>query len=207
MGNLITIIGNNGSGKTTLTRALGNQPGFTACLESHADRPYQHLFSQDVFRYALPNQLDYLLRRAEQERAIREDSQTGVQDGGLDQDYYLYTQLFHHKGFLDECDFSLCRRTYHALRAGLPPPDLVVRLNAPLELLRQRLQVRARTLDLEQIVTLDDLPVLEKLLEDWLTEHPPLRLLEVDVSTENVDFSEAVAQILKIGADLDHRLE
>lgn len=196
MGNLITIIGNNGSGKTTLARALGSQSGFTAYLESHKDRPYQHLFSQDVSRYALPNQLDYLLRRAEQERAAREGSRTGVQDGGLDQDYYLYTQLFHHKGFLDERDFSLCRRTYQALRAGLPPPDLVVRLNAPLELLRQRLQVRARTLDLEKIVTLDDLPVIEKLLEDWLAEHPPTRLLEVDVQSEDKNFSKAVKHIL-----------
>lgn len=196
MGNLITIIGNNGSGKTTLARALGSLPGFTAYLESHTDRPYQHLFSQDVFRYALPNQMDYLLRRAEQERIIRDGSQTGVQDGGLDQDFYLYTQLFHHKGFLGDRDFSLCRRTYQALRAGLPHPDLVVRLNAPLELLRQRLQARARTLDLERIVTLDDLPVLEKLLDNWLAQSPPIRLLEVDIQAEDSSFSSAVAQIL-----------
>lgn len=168
MGKLITIVGNNASGKTTLTQTLCREPGFSAYLESHEDRPYQPLFSQDVHRYALPNQIDYLLRRAEQETRIRAGAAVGVQDGGLDQDFHLYSRLFHHKGFLDDQEFDLCRRTHHALRRGLPAPDLVVWLRAPLELLRQRLQARARMIDLNQIVTLDDLPLLEAYLEEWL---------------------------------------
>ncbi len=111
MGKLITIVGSNASGKTTLAQAICQQTGFTPWLESHEDRPYQTLFSKDVRRYAQPNQIDYLLRRAEQERQIRAGKNTGVQDGGLDQDYHLYTRLFHHKGFLDEREFALCQRT------------------------------------------------------------------------------------------------
>ena len=184
MGKLITIVGSNGSGKTTLTNALCQQTGFSPWLESHEDRPYQPLFSEDVKLYALPNQIDYLLRRAEQEREIRAGDVTGVQDGGLDQDYYLYTHLFRHKGFLDEREFSLCRRTYQALRAGLPEPDLIVWLRAPLSLLEERLRTRARMIDLEQIVTLDDLPILDTYLEDWLADVPAHRLLALDVRPE-----------------------
>ncbi|MBN2044798.1 MAG: deoxynucleoside kinase [Anaerolineales bacterium] len=185
MGRLITIVGNNASGKTTLTNALCRQTGFTPWLESHEDRPYQPLFSQDVRRYALPNQIDYLLRRAEQEREIRQGEITGVQDGGLDQDYHLYTRLFQYKGFLDGREFTLCQRTYRALRAGLPAPDLIVWLRAPLDLLRARLQARNRKIDLEQIVTLDDLPLLEGYLEDWLAEIPAPRLLVVDAGAQD----------------------
>ena len=195
MGKLITIVGNNGSGKTTLTNALCRSSGFQAYLESHDDRPYQPLFSQDTRRYALPNQIDYMVRRAEQERQIRNSRHPGVQDGGLDQDYYLYSRLFHHKGFLDYRAFDLCRRMYETLRAGLPVPDLVVWLRVPLDLLRARLQARARMIDLEQIVTLDDLPVLEGYLGDWLGEIDPERMLAVDVAGEDQAFSRAVAKI------------
>lgn len=195
MGKLVSIVGNNGSGKTTLAKALGKLDGFQAYLESHEDRPYQPLFARDVRRYALPNQLDYMLRRAEQEYQIRAADELGVQDGGLDQDFHLYSQLFHHKGFLDEKEYSLCRRTYHALRAGLPAPDLVVWLRAPLELLRSRLQARARMIDLEQIVTLEDLPVLESYLESWIASMHPGSILVLDVAGQDSAFNQAVAEI------------
>jgi len=197
MAKLITIIGNNASGKTTLTRTLCQAGGFNTCLESHSDRPYQPLFAQDQKRYALPNQIDYLLRRAEQEAEIRAGDVPGVQDGGLDQDYHLYTRLFHHKGFLDEQEYALCQRTYRALRHGLPPPDLIVYLKAPLSLLRQRLQARARLIDLQAIVTLDDLPTLQGYLDGWLAQEDPARLLEVDVSAQDPHFTRAVASILE----------
>jgi len=183
MAKLINIVGNNASGKTTLATALCEHAGLTPWLESHEDRPYQPLFSKDVRRYALPNQIDYLLRRAEQEREIRAGETTGVQDGGLDQDYYLYTHLFHHKGFLDEREFALIQRAYQSLRAGLPAPDLIVWLRAPIPLLEERLRARARMIDLEQIVTLDDLPLLDTYLETWLSTIEPTRLLTLEVGT------------------------
>jgi deoxyadenosine/deoxycytidine kinase len=186
MGKLITIVGNNASGKTTLTHALGEQPGFSAWFESHEDRPFQPLFAKDTRRYALPNQIDYLLRRAEQERAIRMGAEIGVQDGGLDQDYYLYTRLFHHKGFLTDAEADLCWRTYSTLRASLPGPELIVWLWAPLDLLRTRLEARGRTIDLEQIVTPDDLPVLEGYLEEWLGSAGE-RVLKLDVRDREIE--------------------
>ena len=85
---------------------------------------------------------------------------------------------------------------YQTLRAGLPAPDLVVWLRVPLDLLRQRLQARARMIDLEQIVTLDDLPVLEGYLSDWLGQISPARVLSVDVVGEDQAFSRVVAEII-----------
>ena len=196
MGKLITIVGNNGSGKTTLTQALCRESGFVPYLESHEDRPYQSLFSQDLRRYALPNQIDYLLRRAEQEQAIRAGEEFGVQDGGLDQDDHLYTRLFHHKEFLDDKEFDLCRRVYRALRAGLPAPDLIVWLRAPLDLLRRRLQARARKIDLQQIVTLDDLPTLERYLEEWLGGGSSVPIMSVEITGTDWEMQNTIREIL-----------
>jgi len=105
----------------------------------------------------------------------------GVVDGGLDQDFYVFTRLFYSKGYLDEAGFGLCQRLYRLLRELLAPPDLVLKLNAPLEALAQRRAQRKRTLD---IVTEDDLPRIEGLLADWLRTDPPAApLIEVDASS------------------------
>jgi len=191
MGALIAITGNCGSGKTTLARMLCCQLGYHQLLEQHAERPFQAAFMQDR-RQALPNQVDYLLLRAEQERSIRQSAGVGVVDGGLDQDFYVFTRLFYAKGYLDEPGFGLCQRLYRLLRDLLAPPDLVLKLNAPLEALAQRRAQRKRALD---IVTEDDLPRIDGLLADWLRDDPPAGLLiEVDASSGDL-FASALPEL------------
>ncbi len=179
MGALIAIIGNCGSGKTTLARLLCRQLGYYQLLEQHTERPFQAAFMQDR-RQALPNQIDYLLLRAGQEHSIRQAAGVGVVDGGLDQDFYVFTHLFYAKGYLDEAGFDLCQRLYRQLRQLLPPPDLLLKLNAPLEALKQRRAARSRPLD---IVSEVDLPHIDDLLADWLQAGPPpAPLIQVDAS-------------------------
>lgn len=178
MGKIITLIGNCGAGKTTLARALGQRQGYHLLLEQHEERPFQRAFMQDLHGSGLPNQVDYLLLRAEQERELRAIPGVGVVDGGLDQDFFIFTRLFHRKGYLGEADFRLCERLYRLLRQLLPPPELTIRLRAPLDVLRSRRALRARPLD---IVTVDDLGLIEALLCEWLEDEPPHGLLiEVD---------------------------
>jgi deoxyadenosine/deoxycytidine kinase len=195
MGALIAIIGNCGSGKTTLARLLCRQLGYYQLLEQHAERPFQAAFMQDRSQ-ALPNQVDYLLLRAGQERSIRAAAGVGVVDGGLDQDFYVFTRLFYAKGYLDEAGFGLCQRLYSQMRQLLAPPDLVLKLNAPLEALVQRRAQRRRTLD---IVADEDLPRIDGLLADWLQAGPPpAPLVEVDTSAADLFASALPALVNQI---------
>ena len=131
-------------------------------------------------RQALPNQIDYLLLRAGQEYSIRQAAGVGVVDGGLDQDFYVFTRLFYAKGYLDEAGVELCQRLYCQLRQFLPPPDLLLKLNAPLQALLQRRTARSRPLD---IVSEVDLPHIDDLLANWLQANPPpAPLIQVDAS-------------------------
>ena len=112
MGKLAVVVGNTGVGKTTLVEALCRQSDFVCATEDHEGRPFQELFTQDHQKYALANQLDYLLRRANQEKDIRQGEYPGIQDGGLDQDFHVFTRLFYQKGYLTESEFGICQRQY-----------------------------------------------------------------------------------------------
>ena len=182
MGRLITIIGNAGTGKTSLTRKLCELGYFYPLLEQHQERPFQKRFSNDLTRYALANQIDYLLFRAEQERYARGNDVIGVQDGGLDLDFQAFTRLFLKKGYLDEQEFGLCERMVLTLRQTLPPPDLVVSLSAPKEVLVERMLKRNRSLEIARFQDLDE---LEGLIQSWVAGLPPAQVIHFDTSQDD----------------------
>jgi deoxyadenosine/deoxycytidine kinase len=185
MGRLVMVVGNSGAGKTTLVNALAEAAPFAVGREQHAERPFQALMKADPPRYALANQLDYLLYRAEQERSLRQSPADGLIDGGLDLDYYGFTHLFHHKGYLSDAEFALCERLYRQLRLGLGPPDLIVRLVVPLDVVAQRYARRGRPLE---IAARQDLAALGRFVDGWLDRLPASSVLSIDaVADELID--------------------
>jgi deoxyadenosine/deoxycytidine kinase len=198
MGKLIILTGNTGVGKTTLAGALAKAGDFNLALEQHAERPFQALFKFDP-RFALANQIDYLLLRAEQERNLRQSPQIGLVDGGLDQDFHGFTRLFHARALLTDAEFELCHRLYAFCRTELPAPDLVIHLAASKEMIRQRLAGRDRI----NIASADDLSLLDSYLEEWLVSLPPERVLRLDVSSASLAYTEIIPSLLaRIRANL-----
>ncbi len=181
MGKLVAIVGNTGAGKTTLAHRLSALTGWTLALEQHQERPFQALFAQDLQRYALANQADYLLLRAEQESTLRAQPGVALVDGGLEQDFHLFTRLFHQKGYLSDLEYALCARLYHLARQAQPPPDLIVALHAPLDVIAARYQRRARPLE---IARLPDMQTLQAFLDEWLAQ-TKLPLLRIDAGQDD----------------------
>ena len=179
-------------GKTALVQALAQTGKFTIAYEQHAERPFQNLFKQDA-RYALANQIDYLLLRAEQEAVLRASPQIGLMDGGLDLDFHGFTRLFHHRRLLTDPEHDLCRRVYAFIRASFPPPDLIVRLNADERTVARRLSTRERV----NIASAEDTARFNSFLDEWLASIPSYQVLELDVSEENIAYSKSVNTILK----------
>lgn len=194
MGKLIVVVGNSGVGKTTLTRQLCQRGGFVTGLEQIAERPFQRLFADHLHLYALPNQVDYLLLRAEQEWAIRQGGRVGVQDGGLEVDFFVFTRRFRATGYLTEDEYQLCARLYTLLRHLLPPPDLIIHLVAPLEVIAARYAQRNRPLEIAQ---LDDLAALGDLLDAWIGQVTSIPILTVDASVEDSNYLQTTGPLLE----------
>jgi deoxyadenosine/deoxycytidine kinase len=193
MGKLIVVVGNVGVGKTTFTQRLCEATGWTAALEDHAERAFHAELASGQHQTALANQIDFLLMRAEQERAVRNGSVTGVQDGGLDQDFWGFTHLFARTGYLQPSEFAICQRLYSFARAALPPPDLYVHLHAPLEVLHDRYVRRNRN---AEVTTIDDIAVLEALLAQWIGAIAHAPVITLDVAADDVAFAATIPDLL-----------
>ncbi len=191
MGKLISIVGASGAGKTTLVRALSTAAGFATAYEQHVERPFQALFKHDP-HYALANQIDYLLLRAEQEKELRTSDKIGLIDGGLDLDFQGFTRLFHSRRLLTDSEFDLCRRVYAFARESLPLPELIVRLHAEELTVADRLSARERI----NIAQAEDTTLFNSFLDEWLASLPSHQIMKLDVSQETLGYKESVAVIL-----------
>ena len=188
---LITITGPSGVGKTALARALAGTGQFETAFERHAERPFQTLAKQDP-RFTFANQMDYLLLRAEQEKGLRSSSKIGLMDGGLDLDFHGFTRLFLHRNLLSQKEYDLCRRFYTLTRELLPLPELIVRLKADEGTIADRLSGRKRI----NIASADDSALFDSFLDEWLASVSSSRVVELDVTDEDIRYARSVDIIL-----------
>jgi deoxyadenosine/deoxycytidine kinase len=191
MGKLIAIVGASGVGKTALVSALARAEHMDIAYEQHAERPFQSLFKNDA-HYALANQVDYFLLRAEQEQQLRASSVTGLIDGGLDLDFYGFTRLFHKRGLLTDPEFELCKRLYEFIRQALPRPELIIHLYADEETIARRLSERDRI----NIASAEDTALFNLFLDQWLESLPADQVLDLDVTHETLDYEKSISLIL-----------
>ena len=134
----IAVEGPIGAGKTALAERLGARLDATVVLEE-TDNPFLADFYADRPGAALQAQLFFLLGRHRQQTSLRQAdlfSQVMVCDYLFDRDrIFAYLNL-------DDNELFIYQRLYDLLARDIPPPDLVVYLQAPTEVLLRRLRGR-----------------------------------------------------------------
>jgi len=134
----IVIEGPIGAGKTALAERLGTRLDATVVLEE-GENPFLADFYADRPGAALQAQLFYLLNRHRQQTSLRQAdlfSQTTICDYLFDKDkIFAYLNL-------DDNELFIYQRLYDLLAREVPPPDLVLYLQAPTDVLLRRLRAR-----------------------------------------------------------------
>ena len=136
----IAIEGPIGVGKTSLAERLATRLDAALVLEE-PENPFLADFYSGRAGAALQAQLFYLLNRHRQQLTLRQGdlfAQMTIADYVFDRDkIFAYLNL-------DDNELFIYQRLFDLLVRDVPPPDLVIYLQAPTDVLVRRLRDRAR---------------------------------------------------------------
>jgi deoxyadenosine/deoxycytidine kinase len=163
---LILVAGNIGSGKTSLTQRIGERLGWLTAYESVADNPYLPDFYGDMRTWSFHLQIYFLGHRAQQHLDLAADPRSAILDRSIYEDAYIFARALHQMGNLTERDHLSYRRLFDLVVNNLPAPDLLIYLRAPIPVLMERIQHRAR--NIETGITPEYLNLLDSYYEDWM---------------------------------------
>jgi deoxyguanosine kinase len=135
----IAIEGPIGVGKTSLAKRLAESFNYDTLLEKSEENPFLGRFYKNPKQNALSTQLFFLFQRAQQLQELRQEDMfepVRVADFLLEKDRIFASQN------LDTDEYQLYENVYDHLTIDAPKPDLVIYLQAPVEVLLERIQNR-----------------------------------------------------------------
>ena len=197
---LIVVAGNIGAGKTSLTERIGGRLGWKTAFESVSDNPYLPDFYADMRTWSFHLQVFFLGHRAQQYLDLVALPQSAILDRSIYEDAYIFARALAHMGNLSERDFVSYRRVFDLVMRTLPPPDLLIHLRAPVPLLLERIQRRARSM--ESGINADYLQLLETFYDDWMNSFDLCPVLTI--RTDDLDFvhkAQHLDQVVRIIQD------
>lgn len=194
----IAVEGPIGVGKTTLTKYLAKTFNYETLLEQAEDNPFLDRFYADERNSALPTQLFFLLQRAQQLNELHQADlfkPVRVADFLIEKDQ-LFAQVT-----LAEEEFKLYQQVYDHVTIDAPTPDLVIYLQAPVDVLLDR--IRQRGIHAEKSITTEYLEALNEAYARFFHyyDRSPLLIVnaaEIDWVNTPDDYTQLVEYILEI---------
>jgi deoxyguanosine kinase len=192
----IVVEGPIGVGKTSLARRLAEDFGCELMLEEPGENPFLERFYSHPREAALPTQLYFLMQRMRRIEALRQGDMFNpvqIADFLMEKDC-LFAELT-----LDPQEFELYRQVYSRLTLDAPAPDLVVYLQAPVEVLRRRIARRDRRY--ERSIQPQYLERVNAAYEAFFHHYDEASLLivnagEIDLVSSEPDYRELLERIL-----------
>jgi deoxyadenosine/deoxycytidine kinase len=181
---LVVVAGNIGAGKTSLTERIGSRLGWRTDFESVADNPYLPDFYADMRAWSFHLQIYFLGHRADQYLDAAEDPRPAILDRSIYEDAYIFCRALHHMGNLSERDYLAYRKLFDLVTGSLPPPNLLVYLKCPPDVLMERIRKRAR--NMETGISLDYLTLLDTFYDEWLRAFDLCPVLTI--RTDDLDY-------------------
>ena len=194
----IAVEGCIGVGKTTLARTLANLFNYETLLEQAQENPFLERFYRDPKATALPTQLFFLFQRANQLQQLKQNDlfePVRVADFLMDKDE-LFARVT-----LDQDEYAIYQQVFDKLTIDAPRPDLVIYLQAPVDVLVDR--IRQRGIAAEQYITREYLSSLNDAYTEFFHFYDAAPLLIVNARDLNLannrdHFTQLVNYILTI---------
>lgn len=177
----IAIEGPIGVGKSSLTHILAQRFGARRIMEVVEENPFLSSFYSDRAKYAFQTQMFFLLSRYKQQLDLFQQdlfSQVTVSDYLFAKDR-IFACLT-----LDTNELSLYDRVYDALGTRVTKPDLVIYLQARIDVLMARIKKRGR--EFERKFDVEYLESLCRAYNDFFFHYNDTPLLVIN--TSEIDF-------------------
>lgn len=184
----VAMSGNIGSGKSTLTTLLAQRLGWQPYYEVVDENPYLPDFYADMPRWSFHLQVFFLSRRFRHHQEILRAPHSVIQDRTIYEDAEIFARTLYLQGLMDERDFRAYHDLFQTMLEFLRPPDLVVYLRAPVEVLLDR--IRSRSRDFEREIPEAYLARLNDRYEEWVARFdlcPVMTLEAAEVSLDRLD--------------------
>lgn len=194
----IVVEGPVGVGKTTLAKRLAESFDTDLLLEGADENPFLNGFYENKKNVAFQTQLFFLFQRAQQMQDLRQADMfrpVHVADFIMEKDR-LFAELT-----LDEEEFKLYQQVYQHLTIDAPIPDLVVYLQASVDVLRKRISHRGR--DYEHSMSRDYLSRINESYAHFFHNYNQSPLLivnaeEIDLVNNENDYMLLLEQIRRV---------
>ena len=194
----IVVEGPIGVGKTTLAKRLAESFGTDLLLEGADENPFLKRFYNNPRSVALQTQLFFLFQRAEQIKSL---CQTDMFQPVRVADYIIEKDRLFAELTLDEEEFKLYDQVYQHVTINAPTPDLVVYLQAPVDVLQRRVVERGR--EYERTLGSDYLQRLSERYMEFFHHYTGAPLLivnasEIDFAHNDEDYELLLQQVKRI---------
>jgi deoxyadenosine/deoxycytidine kinase len=194
----IVVEGPIGVGKTSLVELIGENFGSRAVLERVTENPFLPRFYQNPKRFAFQAQMFFLLSRYQQQREL---SQQDLFSQSTVCDYLFAKDRIFASVNLDDDELALYQQIYELMDQRIPRPDLVIYLQAPTEVLRQRIKFRGRGYERE--ISREYIEAINEAYNRFFFSYNATPLLiintaEVDFVRNPEDFQDLVREIQRM---------
>lgn len=193
----IAIEGPIGVGKSTLMRRLAESLNYATLAEKAEENPFLERFYSNRQHGALSTQLFFLFQRAQQMSDLQQDDLFAQ---GYVADFLFQKDPLFARLTLDANELDLYHKVYQQLSIDLPQADLVIYLQAPSKVLKER--IAQRGIRFERNIDSHYLEQVNEAYSEYFLHYSDSPLLIVNA--EDIDFAHSDRDYQQL---LDYLLE